>query len=182
MCCSEPGPVWLPDDIPPTIAEPRTADGPNCGWRSMESVSDQRLRRALRAAEDAKWRTRQGHDIYLADEHWVEIHECRSWPDSTPGMAPFHVWVCRRCGEQIRQQIASSFSFGMGPSGMMTYGIQDGFSGIGGMQSEANQVLMQKMVHLQSHGVDVESIMRQRRVMQQEIETRMCSVTCAMLR
>ena len=176
VSCSEPGPPYEPEH--PSFLKSPAAHGPNGGWMSHHDIAERQRRIVEREAEEAKWRTRQGHDIYLHDEHWACIHMCRSWPDSTPGMAPFHVWVCLQCGEEIRQQIASSFSFGTGPSGAIAYGTQDRLSSPGGLESEGDRVLTQKMFHLQSHGVDVEAILRQRRAMQQQIEVRMSNMTC----
>lgn len=176
---SEPGPPWT--DHLSFLFSP-TAQGPNCFWESREACRERQRQNAEREADKAKWRTRQGHDIYMHDEHWACIHLCRSWPDSTPGMEPYYLWVCRRCGEEIRQQIASSFAFGIGQAGPTAYGIQDRFSHSGGLETEGDRALTEKMFHLQSHGVNVEPIFKQQREAQKHIKLWSMNHSCQMFR
>lgn len=99
---SERGPEYA--EQPYFLVSP-TAQGPNCGWVSEEQEQDRQQLFAEREAEAAKWRTRQGHDIELMDDHWARVQLCRGWPDSRPGAEPIYVWTCQHCGADMRIQI-----------------------------------------------------------------------------
>ena len=152
------------------------ADGPNCGWVDEETVRRRREDAAAREAEDAKWRTRSGHDILLW-KHWAQVTMFRGgWPNHNPGDRPVYIWICRQCGFAVEQQVASSFMMSPG----VAVGIQDSFSQPNGLKLEVERSLQQRYWHLSSHGVDVSELVRQRQDMQHEISTRMSNVTCMM--
>jgi len=164
---SDPGPHGF------TLAK---ADGPNCGWEDAETSRRRRKVAAAREAEDAKWRTCSGHDISL-HEHWAQVTMFRGgWPNHNPGDRPLYVWVCRQCGFEVEQQMASNFL--MGPS--VAFAVQDSFSQPNGLELQAERSLQQRLWHLSSHGVNVGELLRQRQQQQREIETRMEGVTCQM--
>lgn len=160
---SERGPHYA--EQPYFLVHP-VAKGPNCGWVSQEQEEERKrlcaereIECAEREIEAAKWRTRQGHDIHLMGEHWAQVQLCRSWPDSTPGMEPIHVWTCRYCGSEFRQQIASSFSYSEGRA----IGHSDRFSTMGGLQIEESRIFEVCMAHLsEEHRIDVGPIITQR--------------------